>query len=246
MKQAWLVAAGIPTHAPARRASRTMSRGASSSVGGLVPNSLAAAHTALDNGPPRYQQLTSSKKEGRLILFRLRRCRIENQSDLSIRRTGLAITIEKKFAEHAAHRRAIDTKLNWLQCLESCHNLVVDLRYVHPSFSIVDNDHCIVVRYVWCESFAQSATGHDVAWENHDGAVRRTRARSNRFSRRHSYLFGTRGPLAHPRPAELEDRLKPARPTTSDDTQFPYRLSGLQILINNLTFSTWIRIRQVY
>jgi len=40
-------------------------------VGGLVPNSLAEAHTKLDKGPPRYQQLTSSKKEGRLMLFRV-------------------------------------------------------------------------------------------------------------------------------------------------------------------------------
>src|ERR1017187_5882675 len=107
-----------------------------------------------------------------------RRRRIENQCDLPIRRTGLAIMIEKKLAEHAAHRRTIDTKLNWPQYVKSCHDLVVDLRYVHPSFSIVDNDHRVIVRYVWCESSAQSATGHGVAWKNHDDAVRRTRTRN--------------------------------------------------------------------
>src|ERR1019366_3628999 len=102
-----------------------------------------------------------------------RRGRIENQRDFSIRRTGLAVTVKKKFADHAAHRRAINTKLNWPQCVKSYHNLVVNLRYIYPSFSIVDNDHRIVIRYVWRESFAESATGHDVTWENHDGAVRR-------------------------------------------------------------------------
>jgi hypothetical protein len=48
--------------------------------------------------------------------------------------------IKKKLTEHTAHRRAIETKFNWLQLAKSCHDLVVDLRYVHPSLSIVDRD----------------------------------------------------------------------------------------------------------